>query len=78
MVRTVISVSEEDKEWLDRTARERRVSLAEVVRTAVRHLREEVERDGTTWDQVLAETHGLWKRGDGLEWQNRLREEWGT
>lgn len=25
---------------------------------------------------ALARTAGLWRQGDGLAWQNRLRDEW--
>ncbi len=75
MVRTVISLSEDDKAWLDGVARERGVPMAEVVRLAVRTYREEAE--SATWDEVLAETRGIWKRGDGLTWQEKVRDEWG-
>ncbi|MEW6490291.1 MAG: hypothetical protein AB1578_20575 [Thermodesulfobacteriota bacterium] len=45
MVRTVIGLDPEDKQWLDDKAREERVPMAEIVRRAVRRLRSESEID---------------------------------
>ena len=78
MVRTVISLDEEDKRWLDARARETHVSMAEIVRQAVRRLREESAREARGMDELLQQTSGIWKQGDGLAYQRRLREEWKT
>ena len=45
MIRTVISLDEESKRWLDQQAREENVSVAELIRTAVRQYREEKRRE---------------------------------
>jgi hypothetical protein len=40
---------------------------------------EHVENDGMThdrYDELLLQTRGLWKQGDGLRYQERLRDEW--
>jgi hypothetical protein len=40
---------------------------------------EHVTNDGTThdkYDELLLQTRGLWKQGDGLRYQERLRDEW--
>ena len=77
MVRTVISLPEGDKDWLDRTADERGVSMTEVVREAVHRLREEKERAAKpTFRELLRAAAGTWTQGDGLEWQLKLRKEW--
>jgi hypothetical protein len=76
MVRTVISLDEEDKEWLDRASAERGVSMTELVRVAVRRLRSDLERGEPSYEALLRQTQGLWRRGDGLEWQDKLRNEW--
>ena len=76
MIRTVISLDEESKKWLDRRAREENVSTAEIIRTAVRRYREEKRRETIPLDQLLKETSGIWKTGDGLTYQRRLRKEW--
>lgn len=34
----------------------------------------EPEDDG--FEKLLEETEGIWKHGDGLEYQIRIREEW--
>ena len=78
MVRTVISLDEEDKRWLDARARETHVSMAEIVRQAVRRLREESAREARATDELLQQTSGIWKQGDGLAYQRRLRDEWKT
>jgi Arc/MetJ-type ribon-helix-helix transcriptional regulator len=76
MVRTVISLDEEDKRWLDARARETHVSMAEIVRQAVRRLREESAREARATDELLQQTSGIWKQGDGLAYQRRVRDEW--
>ena len=34
------------------------------------------ETDGGRFRELLENTKGTWKEGDGLEYQARLREEW--
>jgi hypothetical protein len=29
-----------------------------------------------TYDELLLETSGLWKQGDGLRYQEKIRDEW--
>jgi hypothetical protein len=81
MIRTLISLEEEDKQWLDRRAQEKGVTMTELVRTAVRQYREQCERGKKaaepTLEQLLQQTSGLWREGDGLDAQIRSREEWG-
>lgn len=78
MIRTLISLEDEDKRWLDRKAKEEGVTMAHVVRNAVRRYREQCERDRAepSLEELLRRTSGLWKGGDGLEAQLRLRGEW--
>lgn len=76
MIRTVISIDEEDKAWLDEQARREGVPMTEIVRQAVRLLRDTRTRDTPSRTDLLAATRGVWRGGDGLTWQNRLREEW--
>ncbi|MBW3631365.1 MAG: ribbon-helix-helix protein, CopG family [Gemmatimonadetes bacterium] len=74
MVRTVISFDPDDKAWLDEKAKRERVTMAELVRRAIRRMREE-ERT-PSFDEVLERARGSWRHGDGLEYQLRIREEW--
>jgi hypothetical protein len=76
MIRTVISLDEQDKAWLDRVARSERVPMTKLVRRAIRRLREEQEGAPGELDRLLRETAGIWKAGDGLAYQRRLRAEW--
>lgn len=73
----MISLDRELKAWLDRRARQRKQTMTAVVREALAAYREaEAERDKPTRDELLARTRGIWSHGDGLEWQDSLREEW--
>jgi hypothetical protein len=76
MVRTVISLDEDDKRWLDRKAAEEGVPMTEIVRRAVRRLRGQSPAGHLSMTDLLAATRGLWKRGDGLDVQRGLRDEW--
>jgi hypothetical protein len=79
MIRTLISLDEEDKQWLDRRAKEEGMTMTEIVRRAVRQYRQQSEQRTAgepTMDQLLRQTSGLWQGGDGLAAQERAREEW--
>lgn len=78
MIRTLISLEDEDKRWLDRKAKEEGMTMAQVVRIAVGRYRQECEREASAppLEELLRRTSGLWKGGDGLEAQVRLRDEW--
>lgn len=77
MPRTLINLDPDDKNWLDREARARNVPMTELVRQAVRayRIREESLGRGDL-QSALAETAGIWRAGDGLAYQRRLRKEW--
>ncbi|MGK2913825.1 MAG: ribbon-helix-helix domain-containing protein [Porticoccaceae bacterium] len=77
MARTLINLDPEDKEWLDREARARHVPMTELVRQAVRDYRTRQQSLAhPSLQTALARTAGLWRAGDGLVYQRRLREEW--
>ena len=50
--------------------------MTEVVRRALRVLREKAEREDPPTEVLLERTRGLWKGEDGLDYQRRLRDEW--
>lgn len=61
MVRTVISLDERDKQWLDRKAREQGVSMTTLVRQAVREMRlrpTTATRDEPAFEEILRMTKG--------------------
>ncbi len=76
MVRTVISISEDDKAWLEEKAAKEGIPMTEVVRRALRLLREKSEREDPPTDVLLERTKGMWKGEDGLDYQRRIRDEW--
>ena len=76
MIRTLISLDPEDKAWLDRKAKAERTPMAQLVRRAIRRMRDESESDPAGFERLLSGTSGLWKKGDGLAHQNKLRREW--
>ncbi len=76
MVRTVITLDESDKHWLDQQAALQKVSMAEVVRQAISRLRAARDQGGEDFDALLKSTSGRWSQGDGLAWQEARRQEW--
>ena len=73
MIRTIISLDAEHKSWLDKKAEEAGLPMAELVRMAVQRMR---QLDEESFDRLLQRTSGLWRRGDGLAYQRRMRTEW--
>lgn len=76
MKRTLISLEEKDKAWLDAAAAREGTPATELVRRAIRLLRERESLEQRPFAEVLQRTRGLWRGGDGLEHQTRLRDEW--
>ena len=77
MHRTVISLSLEDKAWLDMLAKTEGVPMTELVRRAVREYRERYGHgEPRRLDELLERTRGCWRQGDGLPYQDAMRDEW--
>ena len=77
MPRTVISLSKDDKSWLDSRARTEGVPMTELVRRAVRDYREKYSRgQPREFEELLERTRGCWRRGDGMGYQELLRGGW--
>jgi metal-responsive CopG/Arc/MetJ family transcriptional regulator len=74
MTRTVVSIDDDIKQWIDAKAAQEGVSMTELVRRALRQYRDHEEQ---SIDRLLKETSGIWTAGDGLEYQQGLRDEWG-
>ena len=72
--RTIVTISDEEKSWLESYSRGRGISMAEAIRKAITRLRE--EEGQSTYQSLIAQTRGIWKKGDGLEYQKKLRSEW--
>jgi len=76
MVRTVVSLEEGDKRWLDERAHEEGVPMTELIRRAVHLLRQQGARKRPGLEELLDQTAGAWKHGDGLKYQEKIRREW--
>lgn len=77
MVRTVISVHEKDHIWLRKAAMSQHVSMTELIRRAIEQYRQTVSFEGSSSvEKILKATRGIWKQGDGLKFQQKIREEW--
>jgi metal-responsive CopG/Arc/MetJ family transcriptional regulator len=74
MTRTVVSLDDDIKKWIDAKAVRDGVPMTELVRRALRQYREHEEK---LVDRLLSETSGTWTAGDGLKYQQGLRDEWG-
>ncbi len=73
MTRMILSLEDRDKSWLERKSAEMGVSMAEVVRLAVRRMR---HAEDESLEKLLESTRGVWRRGDGLRYQRKVRGEW--
>ena len=76
MTRTIISLPEDEKKWLESYGKQHRISSAEVVRRAIREFRR--KEPDRSLKAVLEETAGAWTsvRGDSRGHVDRLRREW--
>ena len=72
--RTIITISDEDKLWLKSYSKAHKVSIAEAVRRGIFILKETTGK--TTYQTLIKETRGVWKKGDGLKYQEKMRDEW--
>ena len=77
LVRTVISLDDKQKAWLERQAVLHRVSMASLIRQAVGEFQIREQRGpAPSFQEVLKHTAGIWQAEDGLEYQERIRKEW--
>jgi hypothetical protein len=73
MTRTIISLENDDKKWLDEESRRSGLPKSAIVRLSIRYMRLDREK---SFENLLNQTKGTWKEGDGLAYQERLRSEW--
>ena len=77
MIRTIISIEPEEKNWLNHQASEQNTTMTEIVRRAIHFYHQQIEPtgEGNILD-LLNHTQGIWRNGDGLQYQQKLRGEW--
>lgn len=73
--RTIITISQEDKLWLECYSSASGISMAEAIRRAIKRLKD--QQSQSAYQGLLVQTCGIWKKGDGLRYQQKLRSEWG-
>lgn len=77
MYRTIISLDEEDRDWLKHTSEINKISMSEIVRQALASYRQQEEKKQlTTLNQLLDDAAEGWNGEDGLVWQGNMRKEW--
>jgi hypothetical protein len=74
--RTIITLSEEDKRWLEHYSSLHRVSMAEAIRKGIHKLKEDELIEN--YQTIVQNSKGLWDKGDGLEYQKAIRAEWNS
>ena len=72
--RTIITLADEDKRWLESYSSLHRISMAEAIRQGIRKLKE--AEFSENYRTLVQNTRGLWKSGDGLTYQKQIRAEW--
>ena len=72
--RTIITLPEEDKLWLESYSKANKVSVAEAIRQGISRLKQEETEE--TYRVLVDMTRGIWMKGDGLKYQKKIRAEW--
>ena len=72
--RIIVTIAPEDKTWLKSYSKARNISTAEAVRQGIRRLRQSTSHE--TYQTLIETTRCIWRKGDGLTYQQRLRSEW--
>ncbi len=72
--RIIVTIPDEDKLWLEGYSKVHKISVAEAIRQGIGHLKKTQRHK--TYQSLVERTSGIWKQGDGLEYQRRLRSEW--
>ncbi len=72
--RTIITIDDENKIWLETYSNSLGISMAEAIRRGIRCLRENQHR--MLYKDLVQQTRGKWKKGDGMKYQNQIRAEW--
>ena len=74
--RTIISLPNAQKAWLDAVAKRSGMTMTAVVRDAVEHYQKHLAEPANDFASLGAKLQGSWPKGDGLTYQTTLRNEW--
>ncbi len=76
MTRTIITLEEADKRWLDRYSLRHKQSTAETIRQAIKEYQKKARDE--SYQATLKAVAGIWKDDpeDSVEYIRKLRSEW--
>ena len=75
MTRTIVTLEEADKRWLDRYSGRHSQSTAQTIRLAIKEFQAKAQTEG--YRQAIQSTAGLLRGGeDSVQAVRRLRREW--
>lgn len=74
--RTIISLPNAQKAWLDAVAKRSGMTMTAVVRDAVAHYQKHLAEPANDFAALGERLQGTWPKGDGLSYQTTLRDEW--
>jgi hypothetical protein len=72
--RIIITIPDEDKLWLDRYAKANKISVAAAIRRRIGLLK--TGQRQKTYQKLVEITCGIWKKGNGMSYQQEMRGEW--
>ncbi len=78
MLRTIISLDMQDKNWITRQAKKEKISQTELIRRAIKAYRKKIDEKSKSaqFNELLDKTQGILQIEDGLKYQTKLRDEW--
>ena len=75
MVRTIVTMDESDKRWLDQYSGQQGQSVAQTIRLAIKEFQKKM-RAGN-YQKILDRTFGILKdKEDSVKFVRKLRDEW--
>ncbi len=72
--RTIVTLPEDDKLWLESYSKAHKLSVAKAIRQGIQCLKE--SKKEKTYHILVHNTRGVWKKADGLQYQEMIRSEW--
>jgi hypothetical protein len=74
--RTIITISEKEKHRLKAFSKSHGISMSAAIRQGITRLITADEKN--SYQQIIRDSRGIWKKGDGLNYQKKIRAEWDT
>jgi hypothetical protein len=72
--RILVTIPDEDKQWLEGYSKVQKISVAEAIRQGISYLKKSHREK--IYQGLVERTSGIWQKGDGLEYQKKIRSEW--